>query len=150
MDPRSSSLLHGAGVPPPPPPLPPRGISEDEVKKRKNAATYCRPVKPKPAPPLPAPPPPPPGSAPRPDAGASVRRKKPGTPPPGFEEKRSAMKVGLRCWGGPRGGLGGSWGCRGAVGGEARQKWGDTAPPRGHQGHQHPQGTKGDPPSPWA
>ncbi|CAM9875826.1 unnamed protein product, partial [Bubo scandiacus] len=46
VDPRGSPL-HGPGVPPPPP----RCISEDEVKKRKNAATYCRPVKPKPAPP---------------------------------------------------------------------------------------------------
>ncbi|KAM6398802.1 ataxin-7-like protein 2 [Rhynochetos jubatus] len=80
-DPRGSPL-HGAGVSPLPPP---RCISEDEVKKRKNAATYCRPVKPKPAPP-----PPPPGSAPA-DSGGSVRRKKPGTPP-GFEEKRSALK----------------------------------------------------------
>ncbi|XP_074912281.1 ataxin-7-like protein 2 [Buteo buteo] len=85
VDPRSSPL-HGAGLPPPPPP---RCISEDEVKKRKNAATYCRPVKPKPAPPLPGPLPPP-GSAP-PDSGSSVRRKKPGTPL-GFEEKRSALK----------------------------------------------------------
>ncbi|KAM6232891.1 LOW QUALITY PROTEIN: ataxin-7-like protein 2 [Spheniscus humboldti] len=84
-DPRGSPL-HGPGGPPPPPP---RCISEDEVKKRKNAATYCRPVKPKPAPPLPGPPPPP-GPAP-PDSGGSVRRKKPGTPL-GFEEKRSALK----------------------------------------------------------
>ncbi|XP_010583073.1 PREDICTED: ataxin-7-like protein 2 [Haliaeetus leucocephalus] len=83
VDPRSSPL-HGPGLP-----LPPRCISEDEVKKRKNAATYCRPVKPKPAPPLPGPLPPP-GSAP-PDSGGSVRRKKPGTPL-GFEEKRSALK----------------------------------------------------------
>ncbi|NXV96525.1 AT7L2 protein, partial [Calonectris borealis] len=89
VDPRGSPL-HGPGVPPP---LPPRCISEDEVKKRKNAATYCRPVKPKPAPPLPGPPPPP-GPAP-PDSGGSVRRKKPGTPL-GFEEKRGALKVGLR------------------------------------------------------
>ncbi|XP_075299077.1 LOW QUALITY PROTEIN: ataxin-7-like protein 2 [Opisthocomus hoazin] len=85
-DPRSSPL-HGPGVPPVPPP--PRCISDDEVKKRKNAATYCRPVKAKPAPPLPGPPPPP-GPAP-PDSGGSVRRKKPGTPL-GFEEKRSALK----------------------------------------------------------
>lgn len=91
MDPRGSPL-HGPGVPLPPP----RCISEDEVKKRKNAATYCRPVKPKPALPLPGPPPPP-GPAP-PDSGGSIRRKKPGTPP-GFEEKRSALKVGLS-WGG--------------------------------------------------
>ncbi|XP_074019651.1 ataxin-7-like protein 2 [Numenius arquata] len=86
VDPRGSPL-HGPGVPPLPPP---RCISEDEVKKRKNAATYCRPVKPKPVPPLPGPPPPPPGSAP-PDSGGSIRRKKPGTPL-GFEEKRSALK----------------------------------------------------------
>ncbi|KAM6333137.1 LOW QUALITY PROTEIN: ataxin-7-like protein 2 [Alca torda] len=85
-DPRGPSL-HGPGGPPLPPP---RCISEDEVKKRKNAATYCRPVKPKPVPPLPGPPPPPPGSAP-PDSGGSIRRKKPGTPL-GFEEKRSALK----------------------------------------------------------
>ncbi|XP_074420642.1 LOW QUALITY PROTEIN: ataxin-7-like protein 2 [Larus michahellis] len=88
-DPRSSPL-HGPGVPPPPSP---RCISEDEVKKRKNAATYCRPVKPKTVPPLPGPPPPPPGGPP--DSGGSIRRKKPGTPL-GFEEKRSALKVGLR------------------------------------------------------
>ncbi|XP_065505296.1 ataxin-7-like protein 2 [Caloenas nicobarica] len=84
-DPRGSAL-RGAGGPPLPPP---RCISEDEVKKRKNAATYCRPVKPKPVPSLPAPPPPP-GTAP-PDSGGPPRRKKPGTPP-GFEEKRSALK----------------------------------------------------------
>ncbi|KAM9268629.1 ataxin-7-like protein 2 [Morus bassanus] len=85
MDPRGSPL-HGPGVPLPPPP---RCISEDEVKKRKNAATYCRPVKPKPAPPLPGPPPPP-SPAPS-DSGSSVRRKKPG-PSLGFEEKRSTLK----------------------------------------------------------
>ncbi|XP_075632030.1 LOW QUALITY PROTEIN: ataxin-7-like protein 2 [Balearica regulorum gibbericeps] len=84
VDPRGSPL-HGPGVPPPPP----RCISDDEVKKRKNAATYCRPVKPKPVPSLPGPLPPP-SSAP-PDSGSSVRRKKLGTPP-GFEEKRSALK----------------------------------------------------------
>ncbi|KAM6237145.1 LOW QUALITY PROTEIN: ataxin-7-like protein 2 [Porphyrio hochstetteri] len=83
-DPRGLPLL-GAGLPPPPP----RCASEDEVKKRKNAATYCRPVKPKPVPSLPGPPQPP-CSAP-PDSGGSVRRKKPGTPL-GFEEKRSALK----------------------------------------------------------
>ncbi|XP_061869606.1 ataxin-7-like protein 2 [Colius striatus] len=82
-DPRGSAL-HGPGGPPP------RCISDDEVKKRKNAATYCRPVKPKPGgPPLPGPPPPP-GPAP-PDSGGSVRRKKPGTPL-GFEEKQSTLK----------------------------------------------------------
>uniref|UniRef100_A0A8B9ZMR0 Ataxin 7 like 2 n=1 Tax=Anas zonorhyncha TaxID=75864 RepID=A0A8B9ZMR0_9AVES len=79
------SPLHGAGVLPPPP----RCISEDEAKKRKNTATYCRPGKPKHAAPPPAPPPAP-GPAP-PDPGCSVRRKKPGTPL-GFEEKRSALK----------------------------------------------------------
>ncbi|NXV82822.1 AT7L2 protein, partial [Atlantisia rogersi] len=84
-DPRGSPLL-GAGLQPPPP----RCASEEEVKKRKNAATYCRPVKPKPVPSLPSPPQPP-GSAP-PDLGGSVRRKKPGTPL-GFEEKRNALKV---------------------------------------------------------
>ncbi|KAM6044228.1 ataxin-7-like protein 2 [Chlamydotis macqueenii] len=84
LDPRGSPP-RGPGVPLPPP----RCISEDEVKKRKNAATYCRPVKPKPAPPLPGPPPPP-ASTP-PDSGGSVRRKKPGTPL-GFEEKRSTLK----------------------------------------------------------
>uniref|UniRef100_A0A8B9IB99 Ataxin 7 like 2 n=1 Tax=Anser brachyrhynchus TaxID=132585 RepID=A0A8B9IB99_9AVES len=83
-EPRGSPL-HGAGVPPPPP----RCISEDEAKKRKNTATYCRPGKPKHAAPPPAPPPAP-GPAP-PDPGSSVRRKKPGTPL-GFEEKRSALK----------------------------------------------------------
>ncbi|XP_056367199.1 ataxin-7-like protein 2 isoform X1 [Oenanthe melanoleuca] len=65
------------------------GLSEDEVKKRKNAATYCRPLKAKGAPPLPGPPAPPgPGGA---APGGSVRRKKPGAPL-GFQEKRSALK----------------------------------------------------------
>ncbi|OWK56458.1 Ataxin-7-like protein 2, partial [Lonchura striata] len=68
------------------PPLPglggsPRGLSDEEVKRRKNAATYCRALKAKAAPALPGP-----GGS-----GGSVRRKKPGTPP-GFEEKRSALK----------------------------------------------------------
>uniref|UniRef100_A0A8C3U3U5 Ataxin 7 like 2 n=1 Tax=Catharus ustulatus TaxID=91951 RepID=A0A8C3U3U5_CATUS len=67
----------------------PRGLSEDEVKKRKNAATYCRPLKPKAAPPLPGPPAPP-GSGTS-GSGGSIRRKKPGTPL-GFEEKRSVLK----------------------------------------------------------
>ncbi|XP_030821394.1 ataxin-7-like protein 2 [Camarhynchus parvulus] len=62
---------------------------EDEVKKRKNAATYCRALKGKAAPGLPGPPGPP-GSGSS-GAGGSVRRKKPGTPL-GFEEKRSALK----------------------------------------------------------
>ncbi|KAM6108297.1 LOW QUALITY PROTEIN: ataxin-7-like protein 2 [Pterocles gutturalis] len=85
VDPRSSPL-HGPGGPPPVPP--PRCISEDEVKKRKNAATYCRPVRPKRAPP--ARPPAPPTSA-TPDLGGPPRRKKLGTPL-GFEEKRGALK----------------------------------------------------------
>lgn len=84
LDPQTSPL-HGLGGPP-------RGLSEDEVKKRKNAATYCRPLKPKAAPPLPGPPAPP-GSGTS-GSGGSIRRKKPGTPL-GFEEKRSVLKVGL-------------------------------------------------------
>lgn len=84
LDPQTSPL-HGLGGPP-------RGLSEDEVKKRKNAATYCRPLKPKAAPPLPGPPAPP-GSGTS-ASGGSIRRKKPGTPL-GFEEKRSVLKVGL-------------------------------------------------------
>ncbi|XP_068774602.1 ataxin-7-like protein 2 isoform X2 [Struthio camelus] len=93
---------HPLPLPPPPPPpvkasqLENRGsplngpkalaancIADAEAKKRKNAATYCRPVKPKHAAPSPAP-------APS-DSGCAVRRKKPGAPP-GFEEKRSALK----------------------------------------------------------
>lgn len=84
-EPRGSPL-HGAGVPPPPP----RCISEDEVKKRKNSATYCRPSKPKHAAPPPAPPPAP--SPAPPDLGCSVRRKKPGSAL-SFEEKRNVLKV---------------------------------------------------------
>ncbi|XP_024999608.2 ataxin-7-like protein 2 isoform X1 [Gallus gallus] len=83
-EPRGSPL-RGVGVPPPPP----RCISEDEVKKRKNSATYCRPSKPKHAAPPPAPPPAP--SPAPPDLGCSVRRKKPGSAL-GFEEKRSVLK----------------------------------------------------------
>lgn len=79
-EPRGSPL-HGVGIPPPPP----RCISEDEVKKRKNSATYCRPSKPKHAAPPPAP------SPATPDLGCSVRRKKPGGAL-GFEEKRSVLK----------------------------------------------------------
>ncbi|XP_053943665.1 ataxin-7-like protein 2 [Cuculus canorus] len=75
------------GVPPLLPP--PRCISEDEVKKRKNSATYCRSGKGKAALPPPAPPAPP-ASAP-PDSGGSIRMKKPGTLPT-FEEKRSSLK----------------------------------------------------------
>uniref|UniRef100_A0A663EKJ7 Ataxin 7 like 2 n=1 Tax=Aquila chrysaetos chrysaetos TaxID=223781 RepID=A0A663EKJ7_AQUCH len=71
-----------------------------------------------------------PRARPPPDSGGSVRRKKPGTPL-GFEEKRSALKVGLRwggglCWGGSllrwgggSGCLGCSWGCRAVAGCEA-------------------------------
>ncbi|XP_041345508.1 ataxin-7-like protein 2 isoform X2 [Pyrgilauda ruficollis] len=82
LDPQTPPL-HGLGLG-----APPRGLSEDEVKKRKNAATYCRALKAK-APPLPGPPAPP-GSGSS-GSGGSVRRKKPGTPL-GFEEKRSALK----------------------------------------------------------
>ncbi|XP_053854108.1 LOW QUALITY PROTEIN: ataxin-7-like protein 2 [Vidua macroura] len=81
LDPQTPPL-HGLGAPP-------RGLSEDEVKKRKNAATYCRALKAKAAPPLPGPPAPP-GSGSS-GSGGSIRRKKPGTPL-GFEEKRSALK----------------------------------------------------------
>ncbi|XP_068029222.1 ataxin-7-like protein 2 isoform X1 [Anomalospiza imberbis] len=81
LDPQTPPL-HGLGGPP-------RGLSEDEVKKRKNAATYCRTLKAKAAPPLPGPPAPP-GSGSS-GSGGSIRRKKPGTPL-GFEEKRSALK----------------------------------------------------------
>uniref|UniRef100_A0A8C5JPD5 Ataxin 7 like 2 n=1 Tax=Junco hyemalis TaxID=40217 RepID=A0A8C5JPD5_JUNHY len=83
-DPQTPPLPPGLGLG-----APPRGLSEDEVKKRKNAATYCRALKGKAAPGLPGPPGPPgPGSS---GSGGSVRRKKPGTPL-GFEEKRSALK----------------------------------------------------------
>ncbi|XP_054032278.1 LOW QUALITY PROTEIN: ataxin-7-like protein 2 [Dryobates pubescens] len=92
VDPRGSPL-HGPPGVPPGVPAPPRCLSDDEVKKRKNSATYCRPLKPKPVPPPPpaGPPQPPPASAP-PDSAGSIRRKKPATPP-GFEEKRSALKA---------------------------------------------------------
>ncbi|NXV63605.1 AT7L2 protein, partial [Molothrus ater] len=86
-DPQTPPLPPGLGLG-----APPRGLSEDEVKKRKNAATYCRALKGKAAPGLPGPPGPP-GSGTS-GSGGSVRRKKPGTPL-GFEEKRSALKVGL-------------------------------------------------------
>uniref|UniRef100_A0A8V5GJA7 Uncharacterized protein n=1 Tax=Melopsittacus undulatus TaxID=13146 RepID=A0A8V5GJA7_MELUD len=86
-----------------PPPPPPRCIPEEEVRKRKNTATYCRGVKARPGPPHTPPP-----SGP----GGAVRRKKMGTPP-GFEEKRSGLKVGMGGviwdggfmlgWGGPVG-----------------------------------------------
>ncbi|XP_061206815.1 ataxin-7-like protein 2 [Neopsephotus bourkii] len=60
----------------------PRCVAEEEVKKRKNAGTYCRGGRGRPE----TPPPPP-----HPGPGGSVRRKKVGTPP-GFEEKRSGLK----------------------------------------------------------
>ncbi|XP_048219708.1 ataxin-7-like protein 2 isoform X2 [Perognathus longimembris pacificus] len=61
--------------------LPPNCLSEEEVaKKRKNLATYCRPVKAKHCP----------ASVPA-DTACSVRRKKPG-PPLAFEEKCSTLK----------------------------------------------------------
>ncbi|KAM9369369.1 LOW QUALITY PROTEIN: ataxin-7-like protein 2 [Phaethornis superciliosus] len=81
-----ASALHGPGGAPPPPP---RCISEDEVRKRKNSATYCRPLKTTKVVSPPTPPPPP--GPPPPNSGGSVRRKKPG-PPLGFEEKRSVLK----------------------------------------------------------
>lgn len=102
-EPRGSPL-RGVGVPPPPP----RCISEDEVKKRKNSATYCRPSKPKHAAPPPAPPPAP--SPAPPDLGCSVRRKKPGSAL-GFEEKRSVLKVRAVGGKGGHGALGGGYGC---------------------------------------
>lgn len=62
--------------------LPPTCLSEEEVaKKRKNLATYCRPVKAKHCQ----------AGAPA-DAACSVRRKKPG-PAMAFEEKCSTLKV---------------------------------------------------------
>ncbi|XP_015419005.1 PREDICTED: ataxin-7-like protein 2 [Myotis davidii] len=61
--------------------LPSTCLSEEEAaKKRKNLATYCRPVKAKHCPP-----------GPPADAACSVRRKKPG-PAMAFEEKCSALK----------------------------------------------------------
>lgn len=60
-------------------------ISDEDAKRRKNTATYCRPVKAKHSPsPLPSP-----SSS---DLGSSVRRKKP-VVSLGFEEKQNAMKV---------------------------------------------------------
>lgn len=62
--------------------LPTNCLSEEEVaKKRKNLATYCRPVKAKHCP-----------AGPPADVACSVRRKKPG-PALAFEEKCSALKV---------------------------------------------------------
>ncbi|XP_053103798.1 ataxin-7-like protein 2 isoform X2 [Hemicordylus capensis] len=59
-------------------------ISDEEAKRRKNTATYCRPVKAKHSPaPLPSP-----SSS---DLGGSVRRKKP-VVSLGFEEKQNTMK----------------------------------------------------------
>ncbi|KAL8178891.1 UNVERIFIED_CONTAM: hypothetical protein K2H54_057489 [Gekko kuhli] len=59
-------------------------ISDEEAKRRKNTATYCRPVKAKHAPsPLPSP-----SSS---DLGGSIRRKKP-VVSLGFEEKQNTMK----------------------------------------------------------
>ncbi|XP_044094779.1 ataxin-7-like protein 2 isoform X1 [Neovison vison] len=62
--------------------LPTNCLSEEEVaKKRKNLATYCRPVKAKHC-----------QAGTRADAACSVRRKKPG-PAMAFEEKCSTLKV---------------------------------------------------------
>ncbi|XP_054836823.1 ataxin-7-like protein 2 isoform X2 [Eublepharis macularius] len=62
-------------------------ISDEEAKRRKNTATYCRPVKAKHAPsPLPSP-----SSS---DLSGSIRRKKP-VVSLGFEEKQNTMKVGV-------------------------------------------------------
>ncbi|XP_047581394.1 ataxin-7-like protein 2 isoform X4 [Lutra lutra] len=62
--------------------LPTNCLSEEEVaKKRKNLATYCRPVKAKHC-----------QAGARADAACSVRRKKPG-PAMAFEEKCSTLKV---------------------------------------------------------
>ncbi|XP_039697039.1 ataxin-7-like protein 2 isoform X4 [Pteropus medius] len=62
--------------------LPTSCLSEEEVaKKRKNLATYCRPVKAKHC-----------QAGPPADAACSVRRKKPG-PALAFEEKCSTLKV---------------------------------------------------------
>ncbi|XP_078500886.1 ataxin-7-like protein 2 isoform X2 [Lissotriton helveticus] len=58
--------------------LPPNCISEEEAKKRKNLATYCRSVKPK-------------HSTSPSDASCAVRRKKTGTSL-GFEEKQNTLK----------------------------------------------------------
>ncbi|XP_062996689.1 ataxin-7-like protein 2 [Elgaria multicarinata webbii] len=59
-------------------------ISDEEAKRRKNTATYCRPVKAKHSPaPLP--------SSSSSDLGGSVRRKKP-VVSLGFEEKQNTMK----------------------------------------------------------
>ncbi|XP_054836822.1 ataxin-7-like protein 2 isoform X1 [Eublepharis macularius] len=59
-------------------------ISDEEAKRRKNTATYCRPVKAKHAPsPLPSP-----SSS---DLSGSIRRKKP-VVSLGFEEKQNTMK----------------------------------------------------------
>ncbi|XP_066481647.1 ataxin-7-like protein 2 [Tiliqua scincoides] len=59
-------------------------ISDEDAKRRKNTATYCRPVKAKHSPsPLPSP-----SSS---DLGGSVRRKKP-VVSLGFEEKQNTMK----------------------------------------------------------
>lgn len=62
--------------------LPTNCLSEEEVaKKRKNLATYCRPVKAKHC-----------QAGVPPDGTCSVRRKKPGPALP-FEEKCSTLKV---------------------------------------------------------
>ncbi|XP_062834475.1 ataxin-7-like protein 2 isoform X1 [Anolis carolinensis] len=59
-------------------------ISDEEAKRRKNTATYCRPVKAKHSPaPLP--------SSSSSDLGSSIRRKKP-VVSLGFEEKQNTMK----------------------------------------------------------
>uniref|UniRef100_F6RHG5 Ataxin 7 like 2 n=2 Tax=Monodelphis domestica TaxID=13616 RepID=F6RHG5_MONDO len=61
--------------------LQPNCLSEEEAKKRKNLATYCRPVKAKHCP----------AGPPAADSACSVRRKKP-SPALGFEEKCTTLK----------------------------------------------------------
>lgn len=80
--PVKASQLDSPGAAGHPAKAPPSGcLSEEEVaKKRKNLATYCRPVKAKHCP-----------AGPPADAACSVRRKKPG-PGLAFEEKCSALK----------------------------------------------------------
>ncbi|XP_028925746.1 ataxin-7-like protein 2 [Ornithorhynchus anatinus] len=78
---RASQLENRGGSGPPAKAPQPNGLSEEEeAKKQKNLATYCRPAKPKHCPVGP------PG-----DSICSVRRKKPG-PALGFEEKCTTLK----------------------------------------------------------
>ncbi|XP_074044445.1 ataxin-7-like protein 2 isoform X1 [Macrotis lagotis] len=76
---KASQLENRGGAGPPAKALPPGCLSEEEAKKRKNLATYCRPVKAKHCP-----------AGPPADA-CPVRRKKPG-PGLGFEEKCTTLK----------------------------------------------------------